>query len=165
MKQDVIVKRRLRIVFIVGVAAVLGMALLLSFLTEFILVEAGIIPKGWKENEMITGTIIWSCVCIILGSGLSAVASVLILKPMNVLVSGISRLAEGDYTSRLNIKKGNFIKPVTESVNHLAEELSKTEILRSDFVNSFSHEFKTPINSINGLISLMNSIFELVFEP
>ena len=32
----------------------------------------------------------------------------------------------------------------------MAEELESVEMLRSDFVNNFSHEFKTPIVSIRG---------------
>ena len=39
----------------------------------------------------------------------------------------------------------------------VAKELEKTEILRTDFINDFSHELKTPIVSISGLISLMKS--------
>ena len=39
--------------------------------------------------------------------------------------------------------------------NTLANELENTKMLREDFINSFSHEFKTPIASINGLIDLL----------
>lgn len=38
----------------------------------------------------------------------------------------------------------------------MAQELEKTEMLRADFVNNFSHEFKTPINSILGFARLLN---------
>ena len=37
----------------------------------------------------------------------------------------------------------------------LAEELQNTEMLRSDFINNFSHEFKTPIISIAGFAKLL----------
>jgi len=46
-------------------------------------------------------------------------------------------------------------QPVTESFNKLAEELQNTEMLRSDFINNFSHEFKTPIVSIAGFTKLL----------
>ena len=37
----------------------------------------------------------------------------------------------------------------------MAEELQNTEMLRSDFINNFSHEFKTPIVSIAGFAGLL----------
>ncbi len=37
----------------------------------------------------------------------------------------------------------------------MAEELENTELLRSDFINNFSHEFKTPIVSIAGFAALL----------
>jgi signal transduction histidine kinase len=37
----------------------------------------------------------------------------------------------------------------------MAEELEHTEMLRGDFVNNFSHEFKTPIVSITGFTKLL----------
>ena len=44
---------------------------------------------------------------------------------------------------------------LTESFNTLATELENTEMLRADFVNNFSHEFKTPIVSILGFTRLL----------
>lgn len=37
----------------------------------------------------------------------------------------------------------------------MAEELENTQMLRSDFINNFSHEFKTPIVSIAGFAKLL----------
>ena len=37
----------------------------------------------------------------------------------------------------------------------MAEDLENTEMLRSDFINNFSHEFKTPIVSISGFAKLL----------
>lgn len=39
--------------------------------------------------------------------------------------------------------------------NHMAEEIGSIEMLRSDFINNFSHEFKTPIASIQGFAEML----------
>lgn len=148
-------KRRIRWAFIFGVAAVLLVAQLIVSAVEIILTKTGIIPQQWRIDKTVLSTLIWGFSCIIIGSGITVLISNFILKPMNDLLDGVSRLADGDYSVRLDIGRRSAVNSVSKSVNHLAEELEKTEILRSDFVNSFSHEFKTPINSINGLISLM----------
>ena len=36
------------------------------------------------------------------------------------------------------------------TVNGMVKELSATETLQTDFISSVSHEFKTPINAIEG---------------
>ncbi|MBQ9758787.1 MAG: HAMP domain-containing histidine kinase, partial [Opitutales bacterium] len=46
---------------------------------------------------------------------------------------------------------------VADGFNSMAEELGNTEVLRSDFINNFSHEFKTPIVSIAGFCELLRS--------
>ena len=154
-RQDVVVKRKLRIAFILGVAAILGAALLISSAAEIVFVKTGIIPKEWRDNETVLFTIIWACVSIILGSIISIFVSIIYLKPMNDLLSSISKLSRGDYSVRLESKKGSVINSAYKEINHLASELEHTEILRSDFVNNFSHEFKTPIVSIAGFAKLL----------
>ena len=82
------------------------------------------------------------------------------LKPVNDLIISINSLAEGDFKTRLKfgktIAKHKTFKEISDSFNKLAEELENTETLRSDFINNFSHEFKTPIVSIAGLAKLVN---------
>lgn len=39
----------------------------------------------------------------------------------------------------------------------MAQELENTELLRSDFINNFSHEFKTPIVSLRGFAKILKS--------
>lgn len=96
---------------------------------------------------------------VLLGSIMSAITSRIPLKPVNSFINAMNRLASGDYKARLNFGKFLDRHPtaleLTESFNHMAEELEKTEMLRSDFINNFSHEFKTPIVSIAGFAKLL----------
>ncbi len=82
------------------------------------------------------------------------------LKPVNTFINQMNRLASGDFTARLHfgrlLSSHRTFKEIEESFNELAEELENTEMLRQDFINNFSHEFKTPIVSISGLAKLVN---------
>lgn len=96
---------------------------------------------------------------VAIGSILTAVASRIPLKPVNAIINAMNRLASGDYKTRLHfgryLSKHPTAIEISRSFNNLAEELERTEILRSDFINNFSHEFKTPIVSIAGFAKLL----------
>lgn len=81
------------------------------------------------------------------------------LRPVNYFISQMDRLTKGDFKTRLKKMPILYNYPtvieVSESFNKLAEELENTEMLRSDFINNFSHEFKTPIVSIAGFAKLL----------
>lgn len=47
--------------------------------------------------------------------------------------------------------------PLYQSFNSMVKELKIIEILRTDFISHFSHEFKTPIVSIKGFANLAKS--------
>jgi len=96
---------------------------------------------------------------VLLGSLLAALTSRIPLKPVNTIINAMNRLASGDFKTRLHFGKVFGKHPtaieIMESFNHMAEELDKTEMLRTDFINNFSHEFKTPIVSIAGFAKLL----------
>jgi signal transduction histidine kinase len=98
-------------------------------------------------------------ISMIVGIVLSAVMSRVMVKYVNRLINRMNRLASGDFGTRLKfgepIANHPAIREVTDSFNRMAEELEHTEVLRGDFVNNFSHEFKTPIVSIAGFAKLL----------
>lgn len=87
---------------------------------------------------------------------------------VNKVINAMNRVADGDFSTRLEFKSvfGRLpaVKEATDSFNRMAEELGKTETLRSDFVNNFSHEFKTPIVSIAGFAKLLKNDKNLTEE-
>lgn len=61
------------------------------------------------------------------------------------------RVEKGDFSQRLEVTGFNSeIDELIESYNKMAQELGGIEMFRENFINSFSHEFKTPIVSIQG---------------
>lgn len=61
------------------------------------------------------------------------------------------RVEKGDFSQRLEVTGFNGeIDELIESYNKMAQELGGIEMFRENFINSFSHEFKTPIVSIQG---------------
>lgn len=76
-------------------------------------------------------------------------------KKMQNLIDAIEKVAKGDYNVVLDEKKAAPIPEVVANFNKMTAELRSVETLRSDFINDFSHEFKTPINSINGFANLL----------
>ena len=81
-----------------------------------------------------------------------------IVLPLRNMTWHMNELAQGDFSVRMPPNKRFEIteaKQFTKSFNTAAEELSGTEIMRSNFISDFSHEFRTPIASISGFAQLL----------
>ena len=96
---------------------------------------------------------------LVIGAGITFFLGKIPMKPVNKLINQMNRLAAGDYRARIDYGEfwGNHptVAELTDSFNRMATELQRTEMLRSDFINNFSHEFKTPIVSIAGFAKLL----------
>jgi signal transduction histidine kinase len=64
-------------------------------------------------------------------------------------------VAKGDFL--VSVKGSNIpeLESLAASFNKMVRELAGIEMLRTDFINNFSHEFKTPIVSIKGFAKLL----------
>jgi signal transduction histidine kinase len=76
-------------------------------------------------------------------------------KISNTLIDGLNKIADGNYNVAIPYKKLDSFNGVYANFNKMAEELKSVKTLREDFVRDFSHEFKTPIASINGFANLL----------
>ncbi|NLM75245.1 MAG: HAMP domain-containing histidine kinase [Clostridiaceae bacterium] len=128
-------------------------------LVTIFLIQRGIIGlnSGVLKSERLI--LLMMLASVLLGAVLTTIISSFPLKPVNTIINAMNRLASGDYKTRLHFGKFFGKHPtaieICHSFNNMAEELEKTEILRSDFINNFSHEFKTPIVSIAGFAKLL----------
>ncbi len=77
------------------------------------------------------------------------------MKQIDQFIKDLNSLANGNFETRIDVRKNGVGKELIDSCNTLASELQNTQMLRSDFVDNFSHEFKTPIVSIRGFAKLL----------
>lgn len=90
------------------------------------------------------------CISTILGSAVSIFFARNFIRPIRALSSATKRVAKGDFSVQLEYDEGTEIGLLTRDFNTMVRDLGGIETLRSDFVSSVSHEFKTPLAAIEG---------------
>lgn len=124
-----------------------------------ILMRKGVLQLG-RGNLNTTGfVLILLLISVVAGTAITFGIGRFPLRPVNDIINALNRLAAGDFRTRLSfsrpLAKYPVAKELSDSFNKMAAELESTEMLRSDFINNFSHEFKTPIVSIAGFAKLL----------
>jgi len=140
-------------VILVGAIAVAGVAA--ELIVRFAHSDGGA-SDNVKSSQVI---LFMAAISTVLGVAITFIALRVPLKPVSKLITKMNELASGDFNAKLEyggvIEAIPSFKSVIVSFNKLSEELRNTEMLRTDFINNFSHEFKTPIASIKGFATLL----------
>ena len=92
----------------------------------------------------------------ILGSAITTLMVKFFFDPLLRLGQALQQVADGDFD--VTLKTNHMfreIRRINESFNRMTKELSSTEILKTEFISNVSHEFKTPINAIEGYATLL----------
>ena len=154
-------KNRIALTLLSGgaVFAILLAVVLLSGCFLLLLVRMGFLRAATDRGTLyaIIGLLVLLSVCV---GGVVTFAIVrVLLRPINSIINAMNRLAAGDFQTRIRFgtifARHPTVVELTDSFNKMATELEGTQILRSDFINNFSHEFKTPIVSIAGFARLL----------
>lgn len=82
-------------------------------------------------------------------------------RPVEKILQATERITAGDFSVRMETAHpyGQFDEYdcIIDNLNKMAAELSKTEMLRNDFVSNVSHELKTPLAIIQNYSAALQS--------
>lgn len=85
---------------------------------------------------------------VVLALGLALANS--IVKPLNNITAVSAQMAKGKYKARV---KGDYkyeLGELASTLNHMAQEIVRSNQIKDDFISSISHELRTPLTSIKG---------------
>ena len=132
--------------------AIIGLALLAAE-------KLGLLSRWMQNASILSFFSIIALMSVLGGTLMTFLLGTFPLRSINKMTEALHRLASGDYRVRITpgriIRSIRPIREMIDSFNTTAQELEGTEVLRSDFINNFSHEFKTPIVSIAGFAALL----------
>lgn len=77
------------------------------------------------------------------------------LTPIRQLNLAMHRLAKGDLTGRLSVKRKDELGQLQRDFNYLATTLEAAQNSRNQWVAEISHELRTPLTILNGSIEAM----------
>ena len=128
--------------------------ILVSSIVSFCLVEWGInnYKLSWDLILKSLGLIIPMILFITI---INTMSGLWMAKQATDLADGLAKAITGDYHAKLDPKKSSIFAVAYHNFNKLEEELKKANTLQDEFVNNYSHEFKTPITSIKGFAELL----------
>ena len=82
-------------------------------------------------------------------------------RPVAKILDATERIARGDFTVRLDIthtlKQYDEFDNIMENLNKMAAELSRNEVLKTEFISNVSHEIKTPLSVIQNYASALSN--------
>lgn len=80
-----------------------------------------------------------------------AVVSAMLYRRMEKLINGLDEVAKGNLDVELSLKYSGEYKAIYANFNRMVKELKNADEQQKQFMKDFSHEFKTPINSVKGM--------------
>ena len=138
-------RTNLTLLMIAEIAVISGISWLVTWLLRYF------------EVSVIIPDMVWYLVIgVVLAGAATSFIGIWIFEPITRLGEAMQQVAGGNFDVRLDTNHAfPEIRQIYTNFNLMARELGATEILQTDFVSNVSHEFKTPINAIEGYATLL----------
>jgi signal transduction histidine kinase len=85
---------------------------------------------------------------------------IMVERPTKTITEATEKIMQGDFSVRIPPMQSSGMdgfNQIAMSINHMAEELSGVETLRTDFISNVSHEMKTPLAIMQNYGTLLSS--------
>ena len=140
----------------------LRLRFILICMSQLVLVAALSELAGWAFRHWFgvapeLPIFVWAMVFSgIIGVAVTNHMTKMLIDPIAKLRSAMREVADGDFKVEAKCESRiQDVQDIYDSFNSMVRELSTTETLQTDFISDVSHEFKTPINAIEGYASLL----------
>ena len=146
-------KLKLALIIAVTIFVIMLFTALLTYGSMQLLIKFEALDFGYP----LLPVFLFDIISILVGTFAAVLICKKLLAPLNTIIDATEAITGGDYSTRLPFDDTNVYEYAVlgDKFNRMAEELSSLEMLRNDFINNFSHEFNTPINSIQGFATLL----------
>lgn len=131
-----------------------------------------------RQNEIVLNAFLIASVAMGICALIAWLSGMRLVTPISRLSVIVERMAKGDYSARTAETANGEVKQLQEGVNTLAKELQKSEEVQQHYVESLikereaseqankakseflavmTHELRTPMNGVLGMLQLMQS--------
>ena len=150
MKKELTPRVTLRVKFFLICMAEFVVVVLLSEL-------AGWLLRRWLGVTLSIPIFVWAILfSIVVGGAITKFISRFFIDPITQLGKAMKEVADGNFQVTAQCRSRlKDVNDIYDSFNLMVKELAATETLQTDFISNVSHEFKTPINAIEGYASLL----------
>jgi signal transduction histidine kinase len=104
----------------------------------------------------------WVGLAAVVSLGVAFIVARHVVAPVSSMTALAESMAEGEYEARLPVSRRDELGQLGEAMNRMAQscheqvsELRRLERIRRDFVANASHELKTPITAMRGMLETM----------
>jgi len=96
-------------------------------------------------------------IALVVGSLLILIAARYIVRPLRILTAATRKVATGNFNVSIRSKSKDEVGQLTSSFNDMTKQLAALDQMRTDFVNSVSHEIQSPLMSILGFTKALKN--------
>ena len=144
---------KLSLLFTVTVGLLIWLTTIIVFAITRALRDSPLFQVGHVPPH--TFMYVYAFMCCVIGVTLAFLCSHTVFRPLLKLMDAFDEISRGNYAVRVSTTGIFRIMKIGERFNKMAEELASVEMLQREFIDNFSHEFKTPLSSMGGFASLL----------
>ena len=162
MKSRLLWKFLLVVIVVIAVAMLIVWLAIDLFAADYFsfLMEKYNLPKDEVQHIFLDAAhryIIWAgVIALTLAVLISFLLIKKILRPIYQMARITGKIAQGDYTKRLEITSSDEIGELARSFNMMTDSLDRFERMREDMVANVAHELRAPLTNMRGYLEALN---------